>query len=424
MLSNFRRALLACLVSCVGAGLVHAAEGTARPLALADAFRAALAGNPDLKGFVFALRAEQARRQGAALSPAPELSFGVENALGTGDYGGLSSAEATLAISRVIELGGKREARIAAADAAVDAVEVARQAAQLDILAEVARRYVAAAELQERLQLAGRATQLAEGTLEGARRRSEAARAPHVEEDRAFVALEQSRLEARNLAALSRAARRSLAATWGEEGATLAGRPFGVLSGNLYQLPPVEAFPQLLARIKANPAFLRLASEERLLEAQLRLAATRRRSDVSLSGGLRRLQGSGDVALVASFSLPLFAGRRAQSAIDEAAARRDAIDAGREAALVRARAELYALSSDLAEAAAALESLQSTIVPRLEEALKETRYAFERGRYGYLELVDAQRELLDAERSRIDAATRYHLTLIELERLTGTAGER
>lgn len=410
-------ALVACLVFCVARPAVFAAE-PAPSLSLREAIAAALARNPDLKEFAFTLRAEDARREGAALRPPPEISAELENVLGSGAYKGLSGSDTTLALSQVVELGGKREARIAAATASIDTLTGARQAAQLDVLAEVTRRYVAAAELQERLRLAERATALAQGTLEAARLRVQAARAPHVEEDRATVALERSRLDARNLQAKLAAAKRSLAATWGSDDATLDGHAVGDVSGDLYRLPALQEFAPLVERLQANPDFLRFASEERLREAELRLAATQKRADITIGGGVRRIQETRDIALVASFSMPLFAGRRAESAIAEAAARRDAVGAAREAALVRARADLFALHSDLREAEARVTALQSTVLPRMEEALQETQYAFERGRYGYLELVDAQREFLDAQADRIEAATQAQLLIAEIERLT------
>jgi cobalt-zinc-cadmium efflux system outer membrane protein len=55
----------------------------------------------------------------------------------------------------------------------------------------------------------------------------------------------------------------------------------------------------------------------------------------------------------------------------------------------------------------------------MEAALEDTRDAFERGRYSYLEWVDVQRELIEVRRARIDAAANVHLYLAELERLTG-----
>ena len=58
---------------------------------------------------------------------------------------------------------------------------------------------------------------------------------------------------------------------------------------------------------------------------------------------------------------------------------------------------------------------------RIEAALEQSRYAYERGRYGYLEWVAAQRELLDMRRALLRAAAELHQFRIEIERLTGTA---
>ena len=55
----------------------------------------------------------------------------------------------------------------------------------------------------------------------------------------------------------------------------------------------------------------------------------------------------------------------------------------------------------------------------MEAALEATRVAFERGRYSYLEWVDAQRELVEVQRALITAAANAHLYRTEIERLTG-----
>ena len=64
------------------------------------------------------------------------------------------------------------------------------------------------------------------------------------------------------------------------------------------------------------------------------------------------------------------------------------------------------------------ETLKTDMLPRVQEALKETEYAFTRGRYSYLELVDAQREYLAVQAALIDAATDAHELRTEIERLT------
>lgn len=388
------------------------------PLSLRDAVTAALAHNPDLGSFEFEFRAADAVRAQAALRPAPSLDVTVENFAGTGEAQGLKSSETTVALSQIIELGGKRDSRVAVAGAARDALTTARQAAQLDVLAEVTRRFIAVAALQEQVRLNQRAAELAERTLRASDLRVRAAKAPHVEFDRATISLERARLDERRARSELEAGRRSLAALWGANDAVLDGQPLSDINGDLRHLPQVEPFEALMTRLESSPDFLRFASEERLREAELRLAASGRKPDVAFSGGLRRLQGTQDTALVASFSIPLFAGRRASSYIAEAAARRDAVGVQREAALIRARAELYRLYRAMQEEMAAVESLDGTLAPRMEEALKETEYAFERGRYSYLELTDAQREYLDLQRARIDASAQVQLLVAEIERLT------
>jgi cobalt-zinc-cadmium efflux system outer membrane protein len=421
MLSTFRLPRLPrvafALLATVAIGPAARAEEPAT-LQLGDAVSAALAHNPDLRVFEFDLRAADARGAQAALRPAPVLAAGLEKFGGTGEAGSVRTAEGTLSLSQVIELGGKRDSRIAVAGAARESVKAARQAAQLDLLAEVARRFIAVISLQEQLRIDLRAAELGERTLQAAETRVKAARAPHVEFDRATIALERSRLDQRATLGRLDAARRSLAALWASDDATLEGRPLGTLGGDLFRLPQVESFDTLIGRLQSTPDFLRFASEERLRDSEARLAATQRTPDITVSGGIRRLQASRDLALVASVSYPLFQGRQAESRIAEAAARRDFVGAERDAALTRARAQLYALHSELRNAEATVRMLDETLVPRMEEALEETGYAFERGRYSYLELVDAQREYLDVQRARVDAGTRVQLLAAEIERLT------
>src|SRR3546814_4498877 len=84
---------------------------------------------------------------------------------------------------------------------------------------------------------------------------------------------------------------------WGESQPVLDNQIMGRAAADLYQLPPPTDFDELITRIERNPDFLRFASQARLADADLRLAATLRRPDVDVGVGLRRLQGSRDEAL-------------------------------------------------------------------------------------------------------------------------------
>ena len=194
--TQFRRARLgACLLALIYTGALAAAPSvhpappaaapdlpystavTAAPLTLRQALSAALQGNPQLRTFAFQLRAGDARTRQAALRPAPALSVDMENFAGSGAVRSLDAAEATFALSQVIELGGKRAARIGAAQAGRAAIDIEQQAVQLDVLAEVTRRFIAVAQRQQRVQLARTAAEFAGKTVAASERRVNAAKA-------------------------------------------------------------------------------------------------------------------------------------------------------------------------------------------------------------------------------------------------------
>ncbi len=412
----FARLLRACFVF----GLLawsHLSVAQGAPITLRRAIDAALARNPELQTFAFRLRAQDARIEQARLRPVPEASVELENFAGTGEARGADSLEATFALSQIIELGGKRTARVEAEQAGRDVIDVERQARQLDVLAEVTRRFITLAARQEQLNLARNALDLAQRTVAGSERRVNAAKSPHAELDRARVAYDRAKLdEARALVGIE-TARKQLAATWGESEAVIDGQPFTEVQADLYTTPAPREFAELLRRLDANPDFLRFVSEARLRDAELRLAATLRRPDVQLSAGVRRLQASDDTALVASFSIPLSSGRRARSYVAEAQASRGLVDAERRIAETKARAMLYELHRELERAVVEARTLKSDILPRTAEALKEVEYAYTRGRYSYIELVDAQREFLSLQAELIEVSANAHGLNTEIERL-------
>jgi cobalt-zinc-cadmium efflux system outer membrane protein len=140
-----------------------------------------------------------------------------------------------------------------------------------------------------------------------------------------------------------------------------------------------------------------------------------------VSAGVRHSRDSDDTAFIAGLSLPLFGGRRARPEIAEAAALRDGVAAQRSAARIKAETTLYELVQELGHSIAAAEVLRDQVLPEMEAALKATEYAWQRGRYSYLEWTEAQRERIAVQRALIEAAANAHLFQTEIERLTGAA---
>lgn len=418
MFSFLARGALACL--CVMAAALNSASAAEfmeprGELTLTDAINAALQRNPALQHAVFEIRVADARITQAGLRPNPELGITLENFGGNGSVKGTDSLESTLSLSQVIELGGKRNRRLDVARFGRDTVSVERESAQLDVLAEVTRRFIDVAEQQEQLLLTRRNTELADKTLRAISARVDAARSPLAEKSRASIAFNRARLEEKAALQNLLSARQRLSALWGSTDPR-----FGDAKTQWFDLPSVAGFDDLVIRVKSNPDFLRFASEERMRDAEWQLAKAEAKSNVTVGGGIRRFEETGDTGFVMNFSMPLALNNRNQGAIREASIRREQLQNDQQAAFINAQTNLFAFYQALELSRTEVEQLRNSIIPQAETALKQMQDGYERGRFSYLELADAQRELLELQRASIAAAASYHRTLAEIERLTNS----
>ena len=421
MFVAFARALLACtfLLCSLGAGAQTPEAEPIDPtgeLTLARAIDAALRGNPDLQASAYELSAAQARRIQVGLRPNPELNLELENFAGSGAVAGTDALETTLSLSQVVELGGKRALRRSIADAGVDFVTIEQRARELDLLAEVTRRFIDLVAAQERARFSAESTDLAQKTLNAIGARVDAARSPEAERSRARIALTRAQVEQRHAESERRSARYALSALWGnpEPGFTAA-------RAEIFNLRAVQSFHALMERLEQSPDFVLFASERRLREAELRLAQAQARPNLAFSLGVRRFEENNDTALVAGFSVGLPVYDRNQGAIREAQVRVTQSDALLAAARVRARAMLLSLYQEMDADRIRVETLRSEALPQAQLALDQTRSGYDRGRFSFLELITAQEELLALGAASIDAAAEYHRLLAEIERLTSAA---
>src|SRR5690349_17663981 len=127
-----------------GAALVLSIAGpawaqSASVLTLPEALARAEAQAPALTAAKAAVDAARGRTEQAGYMPNPQARLEVENFSGSGLYSGLDFAETTLAIGQTIELGGKRESRIAAGKAEILAAETRQTIARADLKLEVRR---------------------------------------------------------------------------------------------------------------------------------------------------------------------------------------------------------------------------------------------------------------------------------------------
>jgi cobalt-zinc-cadmium efflux system outer membrane protein len=391
------------------------AQTSARTLTLSDALSRSAKQNPELAVLDFEVTAQEGRIRQAGAHPMPEIGVLVENAFGSGARNGFDSAETTLSIGYAIERGARaRRLDVATAGGLLLGADI--EIRRLDIAAETARRYLEVLSNQARVELTRSASTLGGQALQAVQARVRAAKVPPAEQARAQAQLARLKLDEEHAEHELLTSKQRLAAMWGS-----LEPDFEIVNGNLLYLPPLEPFEQLRPRLQGNPLFPRFVNEKRLREAELRMADMRRRPSWHVTAGVRRFEDFGDHAFVLGITVPLSSSSGASGARAEARANAEAVGARESATRVQLDVELFALYQELRHSYAEVETLRTEVLPRMEEAARQSRYAYERGRYSYIEWAGAQRELLDAQRGLHEAAADAHRLRIEIERLTGTA---
>lgn len=383
-------------------------------LTLRDALALALTENPELAPFAWQERANEAHILQAGLRLNPELGLQVEDVLGTGSFSGGREAQITLQLSQVIELGGKRTARTEVASQARSVTKSEYELKRVEVLGEVAQRFIQVVANQHALDLALTNRQLAEDALRTVDERVKAGKGSALEEKKAQVALARGEVLVGSARYVLDASRKKLSAGW------RSSKPvFERADADLFARQPLPSFEGLVDRISRSPEIVRWVSEKKLREAEIKLADARRIPNVTVGGGVRRLQGFDDEALVFGFSMPLQLFDRNQGGAAEARALLGRTEAEQKAAEVRLGIVLLGLYAEMVQDAQVMERLQKEVLPKAEDALMISREGFAQGRFSYLEVLDTQRTLFDIKQEYIQTATAYHQFLVEMERLIG-----
>ena len=134
---------LATLVALTAALCMSAHAQSPAVLTLDDAFSRVDQTHPELRLLGSQRAVLDAEMDRAMLRPPLIAGAGIENAFGSGEAGAFKRAEITLSLASVLERGGKLDARKVLAQSRIDALAIDREARRLDLLAEVARRYLA-----------------------------------------------------------------------------------------------------------------------------------------------------------------------------------------------------------------------------------------------------------------------------------------
>jgi len=392
-------------------------------LTLRDAINLALLRNPELAAFAKEMRALEGVTLQAGLMRNPELSVNVENVGNIQKLrGDLNSAESvaqevvqqisTIRMSQLIELGGKRAARVSAALLGEELAVKDYEARRVDIIARVANVFTEVLAGQERLRLAEETRQLAQNVVNTVTGRVQAGKVPPIEETRAQVGLSTTRIEFEQAHRDLMAARKRLALLWNS-----SDPQFDKALGNLEALIAPPNFQRLEERILDNPMALRATKSIEQRKALLEVEQTRRIPNLTLNAGVVHHAQLGGNTAVAGLMVPLPLFDRNQGNLKEAYHRIDKAVDEQVATEIRLKTELAQTYETMSAVWNEINILKNEILPGAKSAFEVTRRGYELGRFGLIELLDAQRILFQNQLLYVRALANYQRLTNDIERL-------
>lgn len=405
-------AFVACVVACVAAP--SWAQQGAQTLTLQQALKRALAANPRLTAAERDLGIAEGRSLQARAIPNPELSAEAENVLGSGPYRGTQSLETTLQLSQLVELGGKRDARIAAGLAEIDAAAWQRRATRLEVLSETAVGFIQVLSEQRRIQILSDHVAALDRLRPLLQRRVEAGASSQPEVLRAQVAADLVRVEREKAKALLSTARRELALLMGDNAPR-----FSSVAGNLGVIRRPPPFRAIVDAIESNPQLVRWTAVWALRNAELLSARLKLVPDVRASVGWRRFRETSDNAMVVGLSMTLPIWDQNQGDILAARQSRDKVEAERainKLTLLSIAGRAYDTATGAVQE---IELLRNTVLPNARSAAQSLEEGYGQGRYTLLELLDVQAALTEAALREQDALRSFHIAVATIEGLVG-----
>ncbi|NUU01506.1 TolC family protein [Herbaspirillum robiniae] len=343
----------------------------------------------------------------AGVRPNPEFSALLEDTR-------KATRTTTYQINQPIELGGKRSARIEAAQRARDMALLDYAARRGELRASLTAAYYEVMIAGERRRLAAELAGLAKTSSGMAERRVMAGKISPVEHTKARVAQAGAQLELSQADSELTLARRKLAAFWGA-----ADGAFQLSAGGAEALPELPPIAELTSKVAAGPAVRLARLEVERRQALARVETSKRTPDLTLSLGNKRDEEAARNMWVVGFSVPIpvFDSNRGNEL--EALRRVDKARDELSAAELQAQGDAAQGYERLRNAREETAALRDEIVPGAYSAYQAARTGFELGKFAFLDVLDAQRTYFQAKAQYWKALSTAFQAAADLDRLAG-----
>lgn len=376
---------------------------------LGDVLALTLMYNPQINSYDYDMRASDARILQASFRPNPALDVETEN------IGAPIFMQTTFLLSQLIELGGKRQARLQLAKSEQDRIDLDYEVSKRQIYIDTTLLFIDALVNQQKILFLEDNLNALQKFSSIVEKRVKAGKASVIEESNFTVLLNTARIDLRNAQNELKNAKSKLAAQWGE-----FNNDTFIIAGNLDWIPTVIPLSEMGGLIGEHPQIVRSYFEDNVRTAKVSLEKSKAHPDINVRGGPRYLKEANKWVWVIGFSVPLPIRDRNQGGILASSANLEKLEKEREALWTKLLTELntsYATSQALL---AELTLFQNTILPAAQKAYEFSYKGYELARYNYLELLETERAYRTSKIRYLQALGEYHKALAVLQGLTGS----
>ena len=392
-----------------------ASDTAVQPTALTinEALRRTLLQSPALQLFPYQQRINDAATLQAKFTPNPELNISLENVLGNGSSSAFKSAELTLSLSQLIELGDKKQKRLDVSQWQSQLSQQQYQLAKVDALAATMRSFLELLYQQGLQQWTLDKIAIEQQALAVAKERAKAGAVPDADVARLELRVLQSRMEQQALLQEQHSLRRLLAQHW------LQTPDFSSISGDLAKLPQLPGLADVLLQLQQAPQLHVWLTQSRLAQSQQQLAQALGQADLTLGAGVRRNEALNENAFVLQFSMPLTLQNPQQGNILASMAAAEQAELQQQQQQQQLMLQVERSFQQLTALRQQLHDYQTAVLPAAEQVLQQMLAGYQQGLFDMTDLLAAQQDILQTRRTVLDLQFRLHLQLLEQERFVG-----
>ena len=168
---------------------------SSQQLTIKEAAAKALLDNPTLLAFSLEKRVKEAQTLQAGLLPNPRLEIEVDDVAGSGELSGFDHSEITVQLGQLIELGGKRAARINASRISEKLADWDYNVKRLDVLTKVNKAFIEVLKAQHKVALSEALIKLGNQFYDAVSERVRTGKVAPIQKVKAGVVLSTFKLE-------------------------------------------------------------------------------------------------------------------------------------------------------------------------------------------------------------------------------------